>query len=58
VKGITEELIDEQLKQQMLHAWECKQKGDYCQAMNTLLEVLKSPSLADSVIEKHLIMKD
>ena len=55
---MTEELIDEQLKARLEKAWRCQQDKNYTAAMEIYLDILKSSTLAESVIEKHLQMQN
>ena len=53
----TEELIDEHLTSRLELAYGFKRQGKLHDSMEIYLEVLRSDTLADSLIEKHVVMR-
>lgn len=53
----TEELMDEHLTSRLELAYGYKKQGKLHESMEIYLEVLRSETLADSLIEKHIVMR-
>lgn len=53
----TEELVDEHLNARLELAFGHKRQAKLHESMEIYLEVLRSDTLADSLIEKHVVMR-
>ena len=53
----TEELVDEHLNSRLELAFNLKKQSKYLESMEIYLEILKSDTLAGSMIEKHVVMR-